>query len=355
MSDSDSMSVFGDKESYVKRFALWRLVGGLLVALLIVPLGTASATERGARLAAFGTTTTRIQGREVEAARQLEQVVLSGEDFAPGELIGVWLTMPDGSVMGIDDDDVQAGSDGHFALELGLGAGLPTGLHHFSARGQESGRGAIAEFYLLPGQGPATTAGTQLSLSPAAAKQLDTVELSASGFTANESVALWLTMPDGAVIGLGQVQTDSDGAFSVSLYLSSSLPVGRHYFTGRGNSSGKAAITPFVLQYGNGLNLPGAEIAVNLGAAPQRTVLELSGQGFDANETLSFWLTLPNGIVFDLGEIETDGDGNLDVAIYLAQDLPVGTHYLSFVSNQSQQAGFARLELTPGPQFPGEE
>lgn len=335
--------------------ALWRLIGMVLLAIAIVPVGTAAAQERGARLVAFGTTTATYNGREVEAARQREQVVLSGEDFAPGELIGVWLTLPDGSVMGIDDDDVQAGSDGHFALELGLGAGLPTGLHRFSARGQESGRGAIAEFVLLPGQGPAATAGTQLRLTPATARQLDTVELSASGFAGSETIALWLTLPDGSVVSVGQIQADGSGAFSVSLFLSGQLPVGRHYFTGRGNTSGNTAITPFVLQYGNGLDVPGAEIAADIGSAPQRTVLELSGEGFAPNETVTFWLTLPNGAVLPLSDIEVNGNGVLDVALYLAQDLPVGTHYLSFLSSESQQAGFAKLVLEPGPQAPGEE
>lgn len=334
---------------------LWHLVGIVLLAALIIPAGNVTATERGARLAAFGTRTANYNGREVEAALQREQVVLSGEDFAPGELIGVWLTLPDGSVFGLDNDDVQAGSDGHFALEVGLGSGLPTGLHRFSARGQESGRGAIAEFVLLPGQGPATTAGTQLRFSPATARQLDTVELAASGFTANETVALWVTLPDGAVAGLGQVQADSSGAFSVSIFLSGALPVGRHYFTARGNRSGNAAITPFVLQYGNGLDVPGATIAVDIGSAQQRTLLELTGEGFTPNESVSFWLTLPNGAVLDLGDVNVDSDGVLAVTLYLAQDLPVGTHYLSFLSNESTQAGFAKLRLDPGPQAPGEE
>lgn len=334
---------------------LWRLVGIVLLTTLIIPVGNVAAQERGARLAALGTTTARDNGRDVEAARQLEQVVLSGEEFAPGELIGVWLTLPDGSVMGLDNDDVQAGSDGHFAVEIGLGAGLPTGLHRFSARGQESGRGAIANFVLLPGQGPAVTAGTLLRLSPATARQLDSVELAASGFTANESVALWVTLPDGAVAGLGQAQADSSGKFSVSLFLSGALPVGRHYFTARGNRSGNTAITPFVLQYGNGLDVQGATIAADSGSIQQRTILEVSGKGFAPNESVSFWLTLPNGSVLNLGDVTVDSEGVLALTLYLAQDLPVGTHYLSFWSNESGQVGFAKLRLNPGPQAPGQE
>jgi hypothetical protein len=103
-----------------------------------------------------------------------------------------------------------------------------------------------------------------------------------------------------------------------------------------------------VLQYGNGLNVPGAQLAVDIGRGPQRSFLELSGEGFSANESVSFWLTLPNGAVRGLGEVRADGDGNLNVVLYLSERLPVGTHYLSFRSNESNQGGFYKLFLEPG-------
>lgn len=334
---------------------LFRLMMALLLGVLAIPAGAVVAQERGAELVAIGTMTTRVGNETVASSRQLETVVIAGAGFDAGELIGFWLTLPDGSVVGLDSDDLQADEEGAFAVELGLGSGLPVGLHRFSARGQSSGAGAVAPFYLMPGRGPDVTAGTQLTFSPATARQLDTVELSASGFAANETVALWLTLPDGSVIGLGNVTSDASGTFSGSLFLPGVLPVGRHYFTARGTTSGNTAITPFVLQYGNGLNVPGARLAADLGRAQQRTILSLSGEGFTANESVSFWLTLPNGSVLDLGEVNADENGVLDVVIYLAEDLPVGIHYLSFRSNQSEQAGFAKLTLLPGPQAPGEE
>jgi hypothetical protein len=70
---------------------------------------------------------------------------------------------------------------------------------------------------------------------------------------------------------------------------------------------------------------------------------------------VSFWLTLPDGSVLPLGDVRADGDGHLDALIHLSEDLPTGTHYVSFVSNVSGQAGFARLALEPGPTSPGEE
>ena len=330
------------------------LVAILLVLGIGMPAASARATERGAVLVAEGTTTTMAGGQQLPASRQREAVIIGGAGFQPGEAIGVWNTFPDGSVFGIDDDDIVADADGVFAIELGLGSGLPVGIHRVSARGQASGAGAIVAFYLLPGAGPAPTSSARLAVAPAAARQLETVALTGAGFDAGESVAVWLTLPDGVVLGLGRIDAASDGTFAVELGLSPFLPVGRHVFTAQGVDSDTTAMSAFTLQYGNGLDVPGAQLAADIGRAPQRTVLEISAEGFEGDESVSFWLTLPDGSVLPLGDVRAD-DGNLDVVLYLSEDLPTGTHYLSFVSNVSGQASFAKLVLEPGPQTPGEE
>ncbi len=337
--------------------SFWRLALLLALFAVAVPGRIALAQERGASLVAEGTSTMTVGGQRVAAARQQETVTLGGAGFTAGEFIGLWITLPDGSVVGLDDDDLRAAEDGMFVVELGLGPALPVGLHRFSARGQRSGSGAIVPFYLMPGRGPNTTEGTSLMFSPATARQLDTVEVSGVGFRANETVSLWLTLPDGSVVSLGEVQADATGAVTGSLFLPGALPVGRHFFTARGIESGSTAITPFVLQYGNGLNVPGARLAADLGRAPQRSVvaLEIAGKSFAPGESVSFWLTLPNGSVLALGEAHAEANGNLSLELYLDESLPTGTHYLSFRSNRSEQGGFLRLFLAPGPQEPGQE
>ncbi len=331
----------------MKIFSIWRLMTVLMLAALAIPAG-AVAQERGAKLVVEGLTTVPVTGQQIPASQQRDTVVLIGSDFAQNELVGLWLTLPDGSVLGLDDDDLRADAGGVFGIELGLGSGLPTGMHYFSVRGKRSGKGAIAPFYLLPGRGPSATAGTQLTFSPATAKQLDTVQFSARGFAANETVSIWLTLPDGSVVGLGEAQADRNGAFAGSLFLPGQLPVGRHYFTAHGNRSDNTAITPFVLQYGNGLSVPGARLAVDIGRGPQRSVIELDGEGFEPNESVSFWLTKPNGAVLGLGDVRADANGDLSVVVYLSERLPVGMHYLSFRSNVSNQGGFYKLFLEPG-------
>lgn len=337
--------------------SILRLVAVLAIAIAVVPVGAIHAQERGATLVAEGTATMTVGGQTVAASRQREAVALGGAGFNAGEKVGLWVTMPDGSVLGLDNEDLKADADGTFGIELGLGAGLPVGLHRFSARGKTSGKGAIVPFYLMAGRGAAPTEGTRLTFTPATAKQLDTVDLAATGFQAGEKVSLWVTLPDGSVIGLGEASADSAGSVGSSIFLPAALPVGRHYFTARGLTSGNTAITPFVLQYGNGLNVPGARLAADIGRAPQRSLLllNITGENFLPSESISFWLTLPNGAVLPLGDANADSDGNLDLALYLDEGLPTGTHYLSFRSNRSEQGGFAKLFLEPGPQAPGEE
>ncbi len=296
-----------------------------------------------------------MNGTTYASSMQRETVVVAGAGFSAGELVGLWLTLPDYSVVGLDDDDLTADSKGEFAVELYLPSGLPTGMHYFSARGQSSGKGGIAPFYLQAGKGPKTTDGTQLTFSPATAAQEETVTLSASGFSAGEAISFWVTLPNGAVVSLGQGTASSSGAFSADIYLSASLPVGRHYFTAFGNSSGNTAISAFVLKYGNGLNVDGAKIAVNVGSAKQRSFLELSGEGFANNETVSFWLTEPDGSVVDIGYLTATSSGAIDGILYLSEELPAGTHYLSVRGDRSGLSGFFKLVLNAGPQDPGKE
>jgi hypothetical protein len=158
----------------VNIYSFWRLITVVLLAALALPAGAALAQERGASLVVEGLTTVVVNGERYPASQQRDTVVLIGSDFAANELVGLWVTLPDGSVIGLDDNDLRADEGGVFGIELGLGAGLPTGRHFFSVRGKRSGRGAIAPFYLLPGRGPGQSDGTRLVFSPATAKQLET-------------------------------------------------------------------------------------------------------------------------------------------------------------------------------------
>ena len=324
----------------------------LLLVALVMPPASVEAREQGAMLTVEGTTSMVVDGERVAASPQQEDVVVAGAAFMPGELVGLWLTFADGSVFGVDREDIVADADGTFAVRVGLDASLPVGRHTFSARGKSSGLGAAVAFMLLPGSGPSPTSGARLLIEPATVRQLETVGLSGSGFAGGEAVSFWLTLPNGAVVGLGQVTADGAGTVAEPLTMPGWLPVGRYSVTARGRTSGATAIGEARLDYGNGLNVDGARLAANLGRAVQQTVLQIAASGFTPGESVSFWQTLPDGAVVALGDLQADDDGNLQATLYFSEALPTGTHYLSFRSNTSNQAGFARIILEPGPVAP---
>ena len=332
----------------MKHLCSLRVCAMLLVVALVVPVEGAAANERGAMLTVEGTTTI-VSGESVAASMQGEEVVVSGAAFRSGEQVGLWLTFANGAVSDVDSAEIVADGEGMFVVRVRLDPSLPVGRHTFSARGKSSGRGAVASFELLPGSGPSPTTGARLLAQPASIRQLETVVLNGSGFEANETVSLWLTLPNGALIGLGQIAADRAGMVEEPLTMPGWLPVGRYSVTGRGRTSAATAIGELWLDYGNGLDVEGARLAANLGRAVQQTVLQIAATGFTPNENVSFWQTLPDGAVVVIGDLRADNKGTIQAHIDLSEALPTGTHYLSFRSNVSNQTGFARILIEAGP------
>ncbi len=143
----------------MKHQLIRRVVASLLVAAFILPAGAAFATEQGAALTATGTTTMTINEQQVAAARQGERIVIAGSNFRFNELVGLWVTLPTGAVRGLDRDNIRADRNGDVVVDLILDGSYPTGLHHVSARGKTSGRGAIVPLNLLAAVGPARHPG----------------------------------------------------------------------------------------------------------------------------------------------------------------------------------------------------
>jgi hypothetical protein len=153
-------------------------------------------------------------------------------------------------------------------------------------------------------------------------------------------------------MALDRIVAEPDGTVRRLIALPGFLQVGRYALSGHGTTSGATAIGTFVLEYGNGLDVPGARLAANLGATIQGTVLEIEAAGFAAGEEIALWQTLPNGAVVDLGPRRAGGDGTLHLSLVLSERLPIGTHYFSIRGNSSNQGSFARLVLRSGGEMP---
>lgn len=83
---------------------------------------------------------------------QRSYAVFSGSGFQPGEIVTVWVTLPDFSTRWIGDVEADAG--GAFTATLYLSEQEPVGLRTYTAFGNTSARRATADYTLLPGGGP---------------------------------------------------------------------------------------------------------------------------------------------------------------------------------------------------------
>lgn len=212
-------------------------------------------------------------------------VDIAGNGFIPGEPVSFWVTLPDGSVVPLSTVSADDGGTAFIQLEVLTGK-FPTGTLQFSARGNTSNYLTIGSFLLLPGGLSQSAGGATLTASYLGAPQSlsagsipglagfyasDFLLLTARGFRPTETVTFFQTFPDQSVHFIATVRTDTAGAAVVVLptfpgplnaarngflgdavkYLVpfpgglGAFPIGRQYFSARGDSSGRIATTPF--------------------------------------------------------------------------------------------------------------
>lgn len=73
----------------------------------------------------------------------------------------------------------------------------------------------------------------------------DIVRVEGSGYAPDERVGIWMTFPDGAVLGMAEVNVDSSGAFSVDVDLGVVLAAGRYRVSVQGVESNQLVIVTF--------------------------------------------------------------------------------------------------------------
>jgi hypothetical protein len=309
-----------------------------LVAMLALAMSAAPAHAEGASLAI-----------SPASAPQHSSVALSLSGFAPKEVVSLWLTLPDYSVFALAD--VVAGADGAAALVLPISAGLPVGAYGISARGNRSGLRATARLAVTPGAGAAATPGVTLSVDQSTRPQGECFRFGGAGYQPGETVAAWLRLPDGAVTneGLeGEFPADGAGSFHYEICFGRLAAEGTYAFTAYGKASGRTGVAEFQLVRGDYLGAPsgGAVLFVDPPAARQLDTVTVVGGGFAPGETVSLWITLPNGVALGLFTGRTE-DGTFQVDVTLPP-LPVGTHYVSAYGQRSGKRAVAPLVLVPG-------
>ncbi|MGC9040778.1 MAG: hypothetical protein ACP5MJ_14880, partial [Roseiflexus sp.] len=199
-------------------------------------------------------------------------IAITGSLFAPGEYVGLWMTLPNNAVRSLPTQ--VADGNGDFFVVIDLDERLPTGRYSITAKGVASGRLQIAGFDVTPGSfqpvsannpaepvpavvesnvGDRTEVGALTTTSAARASvtfldrtgAADIVRVEGSGYAPNEPVGIWMTFPDGAVLGMASLNVDSNGAFSVDVDLGVVLTAGRYRVSVQGVDSNRLVIVTF--------------------------------------------------------------------------------------------------------------
>ncbi len=256
------------------------------------------------------------------------------DGFNAGESVGVWLTAPDQSTVGIDSqvkaDDQGSIDDANVAVTTD--PSFIEGIWSFNAQGVSSGNQATGYFRItgaaasppgdpnklgvllhdqLPVQGDAI-------IMPLAAPAPTFFLFQAVGYEADETVSSWITAADNTStpIDPSAVTLDSDGIVMVE-FSSAGLSDGIYSLAAQGVRSSvvNAAAFKITSDYVAGPGTP-RPANVNGSVTPQEggvgTTFQVRGQNLLPNEDLEFWVTDPTGTyVLFPGLVPADADGRI--------------------------------------------
>jgi hypothetical protein len=176
-------------------------------------------------------------------------VDIFGRGFLAREVISVWITAPDGTVL--DYPQQQASDVGSFESTFLFTEQHPTGRYAFTALGTQSGYQVIDHFD-LDSRSSTPEGWAQLRVAtPASGDQRTSFEVQGKRFDALERVDIWVTLPDGSVRGLPSQFANEYGEFFAVLYLDERLPTGVYDVTAKGAASNRLVIAQISLESGS--------------------------------------------------------------------------------------------------------
>lgn len=183
-----------------------------------------------------------------------------------------------------------------------------------------------------------------------AAFQGERIGIQLQGYEDSEITTVDVTFPDGRVFSLAAAElldgvvdmptnfpstfsTDLGGDLYFDYPVTGKFPYGCYAITGRGISSGKSAQVRFGV-------IPGGGPAANNGnvrlyvldnttgdpSGQQGTRVNVFGRGFVSEETVSVWITAPDGTVIDFPQQVTSNAGNFESTFQFSEINPTGVY-----------------------------
>lgn len=194
--------------------------------------------------------------------------------------------------------------------------------------------------------------GAEATMVPSSATQSTdlTVKLQLSGFASGEAIVVWQTFPDFTVMPRGSYDANNAGVASIDIHLDETYPIGTHYFSVRGETSKAYIITAFellppVVKVDRGVSI---EVSQGGVGARQGGYYSFMGQGYSNRETVSLWLTYPDGTVRDMGTVRTSSSGAWAASISFGWEDQVGRYFLTGYGNSSTRTGVVQFIVSGG-------
>lgn len=173
-----------------------------------------------------------------------------------------------------------------------------------------------------------------------------TIGFVGTGFAPGERVTSWATAPDQAVLSGDQTNADADGRIALSFRLPSNAIGGRWAFTAYGLVGRTPVATTFQVVGRDPGSAP-IQIAVEPAAATPGDTLAFAARGYKGGETLSYWVTAPDGTIYAARpeSRKANGDGRVDFKWASGRDAPRGTYVMTIQGKSSGTARAVRFEL----------
>jgi hypothetical protein len=194
-----------------------------------------------------------------------------------------------------------------------------------------------------------------------------------TGFTPNEAISYWFTLPSGEVAGTQEPVEIGSHQGSLTLPLDSSILEGLPGVEGiwsitfEGAQSHHQAIGYFKITPDpnttptagptidpSASSCEGIPAHVNMTVQPSNcakrgTVFQFEGRGFQPGENVGVWLTAPDqSVVGAPFQIEADGSGAAGTVTFQTfSDLPLGVYVLTMEGTSSRARAFGYFKLIP--------
>jgi hypothetical protein len=196
---------------------------------------------------------------------------------------------------------------------------------------------------------PAAHAQTAPTIQPTTLTVVagETIRFTGGGFANGERVATWATAPDGSVYsGDYFYAARADGTAELTFNVPGEALGGRWGFTAYGDRSQTPAIANFDVQANQSADSAPRD-TVAPAAGPPGTEFRFNVYGFRGDEAISYWITGPDGKVFDANpnKKKADKNGKASVQWTAPTSAPRGVWVITIQGIKSNRAKGVRFEV----------